>query len=217
MGTGRSRGFSDLGQSPGLLLCCLSWVTQPLWAPSLRSLLLLCKSLPYMTCFTDGGSSWCSQHPHPTPFLRPLRPPLHRLFAKKLEAASPTPGALGHWDPRGSNAFSLGTSGHGVDHMGHWEWPWMASYCQPCLSCYKPGLFLCALLNFTQRPKIYSSKSAAISLHGGQEAVPGPASLGKHTPLFMWVTGSLPAKHLARWGKGRGTRWTYGMSSFLQI
>ena len=30
------------------------------------------------------------------PLLRPLRPPLHRLFAKKLEDASPTPGALGH-------------------------------------------------------------------------------------------------------------------------
>ena len=51
-------------------------------------LLLLCESLPYVTCFTAGGSSWCSQHPCPTPWLgpcrlsttlRPLRPPLHRL------------------------------------------------------------------------------------------------------------------------------------------
>ena len=32
MGTGGSCGFSDLGRSPGLLLCCLWWVTQPLWA-----------------------------------------------------------------------------------------------------------------------------------------------------------------------------------------
>ena len=88
MGTGGSRGLNDLGRSPGLLLCCLWRVTQPLG----DHLLLLCKSLPYVTCFTVGGRSRCSQQPCPTPWLglchlsttlRPLRPPLHRLSLQR--------------------------------------------------------------------------------------------------------------------------------------
>ena len=64
---GRSDGhrrelwFKRPGWSPGLLLCCLWRVTQPLR----DHLLLLCKSLPFVTCFTVGGRYWCSQQPRP--------------------------------------------------------------------------------------------------------------------------------------------------------
>ena len=77
-----------------------------------------------------------------------------------------------------------GFPGVGLTTGGAVIYLWMAPYGQPRLSCYSPGLFLCALLSRTQRPKIYSSESVEISLDGGQEAVPWPASLGKHALLF---------------------------------
>ena len=54
----------------------------------------------HVTCFTVGGRSWCSQHPHPTPWLglchlsttlRPLRPPLHRLSLQRSWKPLPLP------------------------------------------------------------------------------------------------------------------------------
>ena len=73
----------------------------------------------HVTCFTVWGRSWCSQYPCPTPWLglchlsttlRPLRPPLHRLSAKKLEAASPIIGSPEAPRPKRQQRFQPGGS-----------------------------------------------------------------------------------------------------------
>ena len=186
MGTGGSLGLKRPG-SESRSASVLSLASDS------ANLLLLCESLLYVTCFTVGGSSWCSQHPCPTPWLgvcclsttlRLLRPPLHRLSLQRSWKPLPLPqGPWGTETQEAAMPLAWGLLGMGLTTWGTRSdhgWIHMANPVFPVTT----QVYFCALYSATHRNPKYIPKSVEISLDSGQEAVPRPASLGKHVLLF---------------------------------